>query len=63
VLNVLTFIAATVYGVGMIVVATFRARKGPREPVHRDAGNGDTGKPDAGKADAGSGRPEPSATS
>jgi Na+-transporting methylmalonyl-CoA/oxaloacetate decarboxylase gamma subunit/cytoskeletal protein CcmA (bactofilin family) len=58
VLNVLTFLAATVYGVGMIVVATFRARKGPREPAPRDAGNGDTSR-----ADAGTGRPEPSPAS
>jgi hypothetical protein len=53
VLNVLTFIAATVYGVGMIVVATFRARKGPREPS----------PPAPGPADAGAGRPEPSPAS
>lgn len=53
VLNVLTFIAATVYGVGMIVVATFRARKGPREPA----------PPAPAPADAGAGRPEPSPAS
>jgi hypothetical protein len=53
VLNVLTFIAATVYGVGMIVVATFRARKGPREPA----------PPAPAPAEAGAGRPEPSPAS
>ena len=53
VLNVLTFIAATVYGVGMIVVATFRARKGPREPA----------PPAPAGAGAGPGRPEPSPAS
>jgi Na+-transporting methylmalonyl-CoA/oxaloacetate decarboxylase gamma subunit len=53
VLNVLTFIAATVYGVGMIVVATFRARKGPREPA----------PPGPAPAEAGAGRPEPSPAS
>ena len=53
VLNVLTFIAGTVYGVGMIVVATFRARKGPREPA----------LPAPAPADAGAGRPEPSPAS
>jgi hypothetical protein len=36
VLNVLVLIAATVYGLGMIVVATFRARSGPREPAPAD---------------------------
>jgi cytoskeletal protein CcmA (bactofilin family) len=78
VLNVITLIAATIYGVGMIVVAPFRARKGPREPAPPDArrddgGRGDAGRAeapagdapgrDAGRADAGSGRPEPSAPS
>jgi hypothetical protein len=29
-------IAATVYGLGMIVVAVFRARRGPREPARAD---------------------------
>jgi cytoskeletal protein CcmA (bactofilin family)/Na+-transporting methylmalonyl-CoA/oxaloacetate decarboxylase gamma subunit len=53
VLNVLTFIAATVYGVGMIVVATFRARKGPREPA----------PPAPAPAEPGAGRPEPSPAS
>ena len=33
VLNVIVLIAATVYGLGMIVVALFRARSGPREPA------------------------------
>ena len=33
VLNVIVLIAATVYGLGMIVVATFRARGGPRQPA------------------------------
>jgi hypothetical protein len=33
VLNVIVLIAATVYGLGMIVVAIFRARSGPREPA------------------------------
>jgi len=36
VLNVLVLIAATVYGLGMIVVATFRARSGPRQPAAAD---------------------------
>jgi cytoskeletal protein CcmA (bactofilin family) len=58
ILNVITFLAATVYGVGMIVVATFRARKGPREPAAPGHGPAD-----AGKADAGTGRPEPSPAS
>jgi hypothetical protein len=35
VLNVLVLIAATVYGLGMIVVATFRARRGPGEAPAR----------------------------
>lgn len=38
VLNVIVLIAATVYGLGMIVVALFRARSGPREPAPADAG-------------------------
>jgi Polymer-forming cytoskeletal len=53
ILNVLVLIAATVYGLGMIVVATFRARRGPRE----------TAPPDAGRGDADRGRPEPSPAS
>jgi hypothetical protein len=36
VINVIVAIAATVYGLGMIVVATFRARSGPREPAPAD---------------------------
>jgi hypothetical protein len=40
VLNVIVLIAATVYGLGMIVVALFRARSGPREPA--PAGTGGT---------------------
>lgn len=36
VLNVIVLIAATVYGLGMIVVALFRARGGPREPAPTD---------------------------
>jgi hypothetical protein len=36
VLNVIVLIAATVYGLGMIVVALFRARSGPREPAPGD---------------------------
>ena len=36
VLNVLVLIAATVYGLGMIVVATFRARRGPRVTAPAD---------------------------
>jgi cytoskeletal protein CcmA (bactofilin family) len=36
VLNVIVLIAATVYGLGMIVVALFRARSGPREPAPTD---------------------------
>jgi hypothetical protein len=48
VLNAITFIAATVYGVGMIVVATFRARQGPREtaPGDADRSNADRGRPE-----------------
>jgi hypothetical protein len=38
VLNVIVLIAATVYGLGMIVVALFRARSGPREPATGDTG-------------------------
>jgi len=38
VLNVIVLIAATVYGLGMIVVALFRARSGPREPAPADTG-------------------------
>ena len=38
VLNVIVLIAATVYGLGMIVVATFRARSGPREPAPTNTG-------------------------
>jgi hypothetical protein len=38
VLNVIVLIAATVYGLGMIVVALFRARSGPREPAPSDSG-------------------------
>ena len=38
VLNVIVLIAATVYGLGMIVVALFRARSGPREPAPTDTG-------------------------
>ncbi|HMG26092.1 MAG TPA: polymer-forming cytoskeletal protein [Acidimicrobiia bacterium] len=38
VLNVIMLIAATVYGLGTIVVATFRARSGPREPAPADTG-------------------------
>jgi Polymer-forming cytoskeletal len=36
VVNVIVLIAATVYGLGMVVVATFRARSGPREPAPAD---------------------------
>jgi hypothetical protein len=36
VFNVIVLIAATVYGLGMIVVALFRARSGPREPAPSD---------------------------
>ena len=36
VINVIVLIAATVYGLGMIVVALFRARSGPREPAPTD---------------------------
>jgi len=38
VLNVIVLIAATVYGLGMVVVAMFRARSGPREPAPADTG-------------------------
>ena len=38
VLNVIVLIAATVYGLGMIVVALFRARSGPRAPAPTDTG-------------------------
>jgi len=38
VLNVIVLLAATVYGLGTIVVAMFRARSGPREPAPADAG-------------------------
>ena len=38
VVNVIVLIAATVYGLGMIVVALFRARSGPREPAPADTG-------------------------
>jgi hypothetical protein len=38
VVNVIVLIAATVYGLGMVVVATFRARSGPREPAPADTG-------------------------
>jgi cytoskeletal protein CcmA (bactofilin family) len=38
ILNVIVLIAATVYGLGMIVVALFRARSGPREPAPADTG-------------------------
>jgi hypothetical protein len=38
VLNVIVLIAATVYGLGMVVVAVFRARSGPREPARADTG-------------------------
>ena len=38
VLNVIVLIAATVYGLGTIVVATFRARSGPRQPAPADTG-------------------------
>ena len=38
VLNVLVLIAATVYGLGMIVVAIFRARSGPRDTAPVDTG-------------------------
>jgi cytoskeletal protein CcmA (bactofilin family) len=38
VLNAIVGIAATVYGLGMIVVATFRARRGPREEMPADRG-------------------------
>lgn len=38
VLNVIVLIAATVYGLGMVVVSIFRARSGPREAAPADAG-------------------------
>ena len=38
VLNVMVLIAATVYGLGMIVVAIFRARSGPRDTAPADTG-------------------------
>jgi hypothetical protein len=38
VLNVIVLIAATVYGLGTVVVATFRARRGPRETAPVDTG-------------------------
>jgi hypothetical protein len=38
VVNVLVLIAATVYGLGMVVVALFRARSGPRQPAPADTG-------------------------
>lgn len=38
VLNVIVLLAATVYGLGTIVVSTFRARRGPREPAPADSG-------------------------
>jgi hypothetical protein len=38
VLNVIVLIAATVYGLGMVVVALFRARSGPREAPSTDTG-------------------------
>jgi len=38
VLNVIVLIAATVYGLGMIAVALFRVRSGPREPAPAGAG-------------------------
>jgi hypothetical protein len=40
ILNVIVLIAATVYGLGTIVVAIFRARRGPREPAPADADTG-----------------------
>lgn len=36
--NFFVFIAAVVYGLGMIVVSIFRARSGPREPAPADTG-------------------------
>jgi hypothetical protein len=36
VLNAIVLVAATVYGLGMIVVAVFRARRGPRETAPPD---------------------------
>ena len=38
VVNGIVLIAATVFGLGMIVVATFRARSGPRETAPADSG-------------------------
>jgi hypothetical protein len=38
VLNVVVLVAATVYGLGMIVVGLFRARSGPREPAPAGTG-------------------------
>ena len=38
VLNVVVLLAATVYGLGMVVVALFRARSGPREQAPADMG-------------------------
>jgi hypothetical protein len=38
VVNGIVWIAATVYGLGMIVVAVFRARSGPRETAPADTG-------------------------
>ena len=38
VVNGIVLVAATVYGLGMIVVATFRARSGPRERAPADTG-------------------------
>jgi hypothetical protein len=38
VLNVIVLIAATVYGLGLVVVSTFRARSGPREAEPGDTG-------------------------
>jgi hypothetical protein len=38
VVNVIALIAATVYGLGMVVVAIFRARTSPRETAPIDRG-------------------------
>jgi cytoskeletal protein CcmA (bactofilin family) len=38
VVNVIVLIAATVYGLGMVVVALFRARSGPRQPAPAETG-------------------------
>ncbi len=38
VVNGIVFLAATVYGLGMIVVAIFRARRGPRETAPAETG-------------------------